>query len=75
MGFGECINRLHVYANSYGWTCNINSWVRKTDHKQVWVIYLNKGPVAVHATGASLKDAAEQMLRLIAITEKIALSI
>lgn len=75
MGFGDCIKKLNMYTNLYGWKCNINSWIRKQDNGQVWVIILTKGPVVVQATGSSLVDAGEQTLKLLEITEQIALSV
>lgn len=75
MGFRDCVKKLNLYTNSYGWTCNINSWIRKDDNQPVWVIVLSKGPVAVQATGSSLADAGDHMLKLLAVTEKIAVSV
>jgi hypothetical protein len=73
--FKECIQRLSIYTSQYGWKCNINSWKKKGVNKHVWVIVLSKGVVVVYANGSSLKEAAEKMLDLIEITEKIACTV
>lgn len=74
MSFVDCVRKLNEYTTCYGWQCDINSWIRKEDHRQVWVILLQKGPVMVRATGKNLFDASEQMLALLGIVENIALS-
>ncbi len=75
VAFSDAVKKLNKYANSYGWECDINSWTKKDNDQQVWVIVLTKGPVCVHATGSSLVEAGDQMLKLLDITEKIAIRI
>ena len=71
--FGECICKLNQYTD-IGWECNINSWIRKIDGQPVWVIDLTMGPVCVRGSGNNLMAAAEQMLKLLSLTEKMALA-
>jgi hypothetical protein len=75
VSFVDCVKKLNQYTTCYGWQCDINSWVRKEDSEQVWVIILQKGPVIIRATGNNLLNASEQMLILLGIAENIALSI
>ncbi len=70
----ECVRRLNEYTARYGWTCKMNSWIRRRDRQRVWVIVLTKGPVVVHATGKNLAEAGEQMISLLSVLEGIALS-
>ena len=74
INFRDCIKKLSQYTSKFGWKCKINSWIRKDDESHVWVIILTKGPVAIHATGSSLKNVSEKMLGLLNITEAVALA-
>ena len=73
--FRECIKKLNVYTATYDWHCDIHSWLQKKSHAQMWVIVLSKGPVVIRACGNSLHHAADRMLTLLAVTEKMSLAV